>query len=187
MHPKSLLIATIALLMAGPGPAFAAGGHGHGQAHAHDTAAIGRPAAVSAARRTIRVEMHDNHFTPDTLRVKAGETIRFVVTNKGDFLHEFSLGTAAMHAEHQKTMAVMMEHGMLTPTGIDAERMKMDHSAMPGMDHGVGHDHANGVLVEPGKTADFAWTFDKTVDLEFACNVPGHYEAGMVGTVVIGR
>lgn len=171
-------------ITATPGLVFAgAGESGHG----HGTAAIGEPAKASSAKRTVRVEMHDNYFLPDTIPVKAGETVRFVIRNNGEFLHEFNIGTAAMHAVHQKEMAEMMEHGMLTTTGVDQKMMAMDHSKMPGMGHSMKHDDPNSVLVEPGQTKELAWTFSKDAALEFACNIPGHYEAGMVGKVEIGR
>lgn len=149
-------------------------GHGHGY-----TPAIGEPGKASAATRTVAIKLGDNFFEPETLPVKAGETIRFVLTNTGTLLHEFNIGTAATHAEHQKEMAMMVDHGMLTPTGIDHEKMKMDHSGMGGMTHH--HDDPNTVLVEPGQTKELVWKFSKTLNLEFACNMPGHYEAGMVG------
>lgn len=123
--------------------------------------------------------MVDNYFEPEWLTVRAGETVRFVIRNDGEFLHEFNLGTAAMHAAHQEEMATMMEHGMLTPTGIDDEKMMMDHGA-----GGMGHNDPNSVLVEPGKTAELVWTFTAATGLEFACNVPGHYDAGMMGEIV---
>jgi uncharacterized cupredoxin-like copper-binding protein len=56
---------------------------------------------------------------------------------------------------------------------------------MKGMD--MSHDDPNSVLVEPGKTAELVWTFDTDATLEFACNVPGHYEAGMVGPITISK
>jgi uncharacterized cupredoxin-like copper-binding protein len=43
--------------------------------------------------------------------------------------------------------------------------------------------HEGGVWVDPGKTASFVWTFARTSDLEFACNIPGHYEDGMRGAI----
>ena len=125
--------------------------------------------------------MSDIAFSPKSLDVKAGETVRFVLVNKGQLLHEFNLGHAAMHVEHQKEMLDMQQSGMLTPTGMS--HAGMDHSAMG---HGaMKHDDPNSVLVAPGKTAELTWTFTKTDNLEFACNVPGHYQAGMVGTVKI--
>ena len=147
---------------------------------------FGQPAPAASATRTVEVDMTDMAFTPKSLEVKAGETVRFVLVNNGQLLHEFNLGNAAMHAAHQKEMLEMQQSGMLTPTGVG--RGTMDHSAMghgsmemPGMKH----DDPNSVLVEPGKTAELTWTFSKADNLEFACNVPGHYQAGMVGKVKV--
>jgi len=147
-------------------PALADGAH---------TFAFGQAAPATKATRTVEVVLQDISFAPTSLDVKAGETVRFVLVNKGQLLHEFNLGDAAMHAEHQKEMLQMQASGMLTSTGMG----KMDHSAMG---HGaMKHDDPNSVLVEPGKTAELTWTFTKATGLEFACNLPGHYQAGMVG------
>jgi uncharacterized cupredoxin-like copper-binding protein len=156
-------------------PAFADAGHHHGGA-----TGIGEPGKASAVGRTIRVVLRDNTYEPASIRVKAGETVRFVVRNEGELLHEFNIGTPAMHAAHQKEMLAMMESGVLTPTGIDHEKMK--RSAMAGM-HGMTHDDPNSVLVEPGKTAELIWKFPHETTLEYACNIPGHYESGMVGHI----
>ena len=144
-------------------------------ADAAHTYAFGHAAPASQATRTVEVTLQDISFSPKSLDVKAGETVRFVLVNKGQLLHEFNLGDAAMHAEHQKEMLQMQASGMLTATGMG----KMDHAAMG---HGtMKHDDPNSVLVEPGKTAELTWTFTKATGLEFACNLPGHYQAGMVG------
>jgi uncharacterized cupredoxin-like copper-binding protein len=156
-----------------------------GHNHTHNTSAIGESAKATAATRTVQVKLIDNAFEPETIKIKAGETVRFVLTNAGQLLHEFNLGTAAMHAEHQKEMAMMVEHGMITASGIDENMMKMDHSGMQG--HVMKHDDPNSVLVGPGETRELVWKFSKTVDLEFACNIPGHYESGMVGKVDFAR
>ncbi|RMO53822.1 hypothetical protein ALQ29_04715 [Pseudomonas marginalis pv. marginalis] len=146
-------------------------------ADAAHTYAFGEAAPASKATRTVEVTLQDISFSPKSIDVKAGETVRFVLVNKGQLLHEFNLGDAAMHAEHQKEMLQMQASGMLTSTGMG----KMDHSAMG---HGdMKHDDPNSVLVEPGKTAELTWTFTKATGLEFACNLPGHYQAGMVGTL----
>ncbi|MBM9487996.1 cupredoxin domain-containing protein [Pseudomonas sp. ICBG1301] len=147
-------------------------------ADAAHTFAFGQPAPASKATRTVEVVLQDISFAPKSLDVKAGETVRFVLVNKGRLLHEFNLGDATMHAEHQKEMLQMQASGMLTATGMG----KMDHSAMGhGDGAGMQHDDPNSVLVEPGKTAELTWTFSKATGLEFACNLPGHYQAGMVG------
>lgn len=143
--------------------------------HGYD---FGKPAKAEQATRSIEITLGDMYFEPKSVQVKAGETVRFVIHNQGKLLHEFNLGTAAMHAEHQKEMQHMQQMGMLTPTG-----MQHDMGQMAGMDHSqmMKHDDPNSVLVEPGKSAELTWTFGKATALEFACNIPGHYQAGMVG------
>ncbi|NJN48274.1 MAG: copper-binding protein [Candidatus Competibacteraceae bacterium] len=145
---------------------------------------IGKPGQASAAQRTIEVMLGEMYFKPQDLAVKAGETVRFVVKNEGQLLHEFNIGTPAMHAHHREEMAEMMEHGMMTPTGVNPHMMHADHAE--GMGH-MKHDDPNSVLVEPGKTMELVWTFPRSGTLDFACNVPGHSEAGMIGKLTIGQ
>lgn len=166
-------------MLALPGAAFADAGHAHG------SASIGKPGAASAVTRTVQVKLGDMFYEPKAIQARPGETIRFVLTNAGELLHEFNIGTAAMHTEHQKEMLAMMDSGMLTPTGINTDMSKMDHSKMDG--HSMKHDDPNSVLVEPGKKGELIWTFTEAADLQFACNIPGHYESGMVGNIKFQR
>ena len=168
------------LLLAGCLLALSAGA----MADTAHTYAFGQPASADKATRTVEVVLQDMSFSPKSLDVKAGETVRFVLVNKGQLLHEFNLGDAAMHAEHQKQMMQMQSSGMLNATGMGKmDHGAMDHGAMGNMGNmgGMKHDDPNSVLVEPGKTAELTWTFTKASGLEFACNIPGHYQAGMVG------
>lgn len=141
---------------------------------------FGHPAKAGQATRTVELTLGDMYFEPKTLTVKEGETVHFVLVNKGQLLHEFNLGDAAMHAAHQQEMLKMVASGMLTSTGMKHDMAGMDHGDM-----GMKHDDPNSVLVEPGKTAELTWTFTKVTNLEFACNIPGHYQAGMVGKIAI--
>jgi len=150
--------------------------------------AFGKPAKAADADRTVEITLGDMYYEPDSVQVKAGETVRFVLKNEGALLHEFSLGNAAMHAEHQKHMLAMQQMGMLTPTSMQHDMSKMDHSQhdMSGMQHGkMTHDDPNTVMLEPGQSAELTWTFAQATGLEFACNIPGHYQAGMVGSVEV--
>lgn len=152
------------------------GGHGSG-GHSFD---FGMPGKSSGVSRTINVVMKDNYFDLKSIKVKAGETIHFKITNKGTFLHEFGIGTRAMHKAHQKQMMTMMDHGMIGASKINHDRMKMDHGPGKMM---MKHDDPNSVLLEPGKSGEIIWKFTKPMKLEFACNVPGHYQSGMVGRI----
>ena len=183
LHDLSVRLAFGAALVGMLSPAMAAPG---GAGHAHD---IGEPARTTSATRTIEVELGDSFYKPATVKVRAGDTIRFVLTNTGELLHEFNIGTAAMHADHRKEMQAMMDAGMLTATAVVTDPTKMDHSRMGhgsghGMSHGMmKHDDPNSVLVGPHQKKELVWKFPSGTKLEFGCNVPGHYEAGMVGKV----
>ncbi|MEL0108393.1 MAG: plastocyanin/azurin family copper-binding protein, partial [Rhodospirillaceae bacterium] len=85
-----------------------------------------------------------------------------------------------MHKAHQKQMMTMMDHGMIGASKINHERMKMDHGDGKMM---MKHDDPNSLLLEPGKSGEIIWKFTKPMKLEFACNVPGHYQSGMVGRI----
>lgn len=151
---------------------------------------FGQPGDAAKADRSVEIRLGDMYFEPESITVKSGETVRFVVKNEGSLLHEFNLGRAAMHAEHQQHMQQMVDSGMLGTTGMPHDMQGMDHSQMGhgGMSHGdmMGmHHDGNSVLVEPGKTAELTWTFGAATELEFACNMPGHYQAGMVGKMKV--
>lgn len=172
----ALVLALPVAALAGPGQAA---GHDHG-GH-HTGAEVGKPGKASEASRTVEVVMYDNYYEPESITVDAGETVRFVVRNEGMLVHEFNIGTAAMHAAHQEEMQMMVEHGVIQGDSINREMMKMDMGGGKTMEH----DDPNSVLLEPGKTGEIVWTFADAVDLEFACNVPGHYDAGMYGSLTI--
>ena len=146
--------------------------HGHHQ-HSLDWGEPGRAAEVN---RTIEVTMGDVFFKPESIQASEGDTIRFVLKNVGNLIHEFNIGTDHMHKEHQQEMVEMLKQGVITATSINHN--KMEHSGMK-------HDDANSVLLEPGESAELIWRFTKPKKLEFACNVPGHYEAGMVGLISV--
>ena len=82
-------------------------------------------------------------------------------------------------------MANMFQNGALSPTGAGKMMSDMGHS-MGGMKMvEMEHNDPNSVLIEPGATKELIWTFNTTTGLQFACNVPGHYQSGMVGQIVL--
>ena len=156
------------------GGAYASPAHSEGAG-----SSIGEPGKAENATRTIEIVMRDNLFEPERISVSEGETVLFTISNQGELVHEFNIGTAAMHAEHQKEMMTMMEHGVLEVDKINHEKMTMDMGGGQTMKH----TDPNSVLIEPGKSAQVVWTFPEDASLEFACNVPGHYQSGMVGEI----
>lgn len=138
---------------------------------------VGEPGKSSDVTRTINVKMYDNYYEPENISAKEGETVKFVVTNAGELVHEFNIATGEMHKAHQPEMMMMQEHGVLDGDRINMEAAKAMQASMG---HGM-HNDPNSVLLEPGKTGEVIWKFPEHAELEFACNVPGHYDAGMVG------
>lgn len=147
----------------------------------HDPIDFGQQGSAAEADRTVEIELGDNYFEPGEIVVQEGETIRFVLHNTGELLHEFNIGTSDMHAAHQAEMMDMMQNGMITAT---ATNMSMDHH---GNIETPIHDDPNSVLVEPGAVGELVWTFSRAADLEIACNIPGHYQAGMYGGIFFDR
>ena len=119
----------------------------------------GVAAAPEEATRTVEVSMHDTmRFDPERISVEEGETVRFVVTNAGEMMHEFVLGTRETNDEHAAMMV-----------------------KFPGMEH----DEPYMAQVAPDGTGEIVWTLNRAGDFDFACLIAGHYQAGMVGSLAV--
>lgn len=159
MHKKSLIVLAAALALSGAA-------HAHGERHADHTAPLvkeqtdwGIAAEAAEATRTLEVVMSDDmRFTPGKVSVKQGETLRIVVKNAGKIMHELVIGDPASLAEHAEMMV-----------------------KFPNMEH----DEPYMAHVAPGETAEIVWTFNRAGDFEFACLLPGHYQAGMLAAVSV--
>ena len=142
---------------------------------------IGSKGNITDAKRIIKVVMYDNYYEPSSFQIKEGETVKFEVENAGMLVHEFNIANKMMHMKHQPEMIKMAENGILLAFSIDKEKMKK----MAKMDKSMGHSHSNSVLLEPKQKGYIIWKFDNAVNIEVACNVPGHYQAGMIAKVNI--
>ena len=150
-------------------------------AYADKNMKIGSKGNETDVTRVIKVVMYDNYYEPSSFHIKKGETIKFEVENAGMLVHEFNIANKMMHMKHQPEMIKMAENGILLAFSIDKEKMKK----MAKMDKSMGHSHSNSVLLEPKQKGDIIWKFDNAVNIEIACNVPGHYQAGMIAKVNI--
>lgn len=162
---KSTLAALALLPLAGT----AIAGAGHETAHS-----IGQPGTDAKVDRVIEISMDEMSYSPNTLEVTAGETVRFKISNEGQVVHEFNLGTPESWAAHEGEMKAMMQKGMMSMRRVHHEKMQ---------EMGMAHDDPNSVLLEPGESAEIVWTFPEHGRIGYACNVPGHLEAGMKGNV----
>jgi uncharacterized cupredoxin-like copper-binding protein len=156
MHKRTLLLALMASVANG------ALAHGSGKKAGpvkKEQKDWGIAGDARQIKRTIEVRMLDTmRFVPERVDVKLGETVRFNVRNSGKVLHEFVIGTKKENAEHAALMVKF-------PT--------MEHHE-PYMAH-----------VPPGAAGSIVWTFNRTGEFEFACLIAGHYQSGMVGTIMV--
>ena len=145
--------------------------HGHSTSEGHGPGAskidyaqaeehvFGKAGDPEKASKTVTIDMSDRlRFDPSEIRVNQGETVRFVVRNKGKLQHEIVLGTA----ESLYTHAQMMKK-------------------FPGMEH----DEPHMAHVAPSNQHVMGWQFTNAGQYEFGCLVPGHFDAGMKGTVIV--
>ena len=153
----------------------------HSFSYADNNMRIGSKGKESEVSRVIKVFMYDNYYEPNSFQIKVGETIKFEVENAGMFVHEFNIANKMMHMKHQPEMFKMTENGILLADSIDKKKMK----TMAKMDKAMAHSHSNSVLLEPKQKGEIIWKFDNAVNIEVACNVPGHYQAGMIAKVNI--
>ena len=140
---------------------------------------IGEKGNPSEVSRIIQVKMYDNYYEPSEFKIKKNETIKFVVYNYGELVHEFNIATKKMHLKHQPEMMRMVENEILLVDRIDRKKMK----EMSKKDHSMSHSHSNSVLLEPNQSAELIWKFSTDARLEAACNVPGHYDVGMIAQI----
>ena len=160
---KQLLNPLLVLLLASSPAVHAHGDDDHGAAKqskaSSEPTAFGQAGDPAKVDRTINVTMNDQmRFDPATIAVRQGETVRFRLTNRGAVLHEMVLGTENELRKH-------------------AELMRR----FPDMEH----DDAHMAHVKPGANGEIVWKFDRKGEFGFACFVPGHFEAGMIGKVVV--
>jgi uncharacterized cupredoxin-like copper-binding protein len=157
------LVTTLVALMLAMNPAaLLAHGDGHTASDDYDPVdtEFGSYEPGMKAMRTIEVDMNDQmRFTPALIKVTQGEVIRFVHTNSGKLMHEFVLGTPETLAEH-------------------ADLMKK----FPGMEHSEPYM----AHVPPGKKGEIIWKFTKSGEFGFGCLIPGHFDAGMKGRIIVG-
>lgn len=131
-------------------------------AAAHGSFAAGDPGDPTKPSRVVEIKMTEGNgtmaYAPAKVEVRLGEQIKFVLINTGELDHEFMLDSTEHNAKHKAAMEKNPE---------------------------MEHDDPNGKRLPPKTSAEIVWRFTKPGTFEYACLIPGHYEAGMLGTVVV--
>lgn len=135
---------------------------GHG-GHAQDEAfSAGEPGDPNKPARIVQVTMTEADgkmlFAPSRIEIKKDEQVKFMLRNNGELDHEFVLATTGENLKHAEGM---------------------------GKNPDMEHDDPNAKRLAPKKTGEMVWKFSKTGEFEYSCLLPGHREAGMIGTIVV--
>ncbi|QCI73435.1 MULTISPECIES: copper-resistant cuproprotein CopI [Vibrio] len=121
---------------------------------------VGMPAQGAKPDQVVHVLLSDDMKITfkNKVDIEPNDVVQFVVMNTGKIDHEFSIGSASEQLEHREMMKNMGNHA---------------------------HDSGSTVTVKPGKAKQMLWHFHGDNNVEFACNIPGHAEAGMVKAVTL--
>lgn len=164
MRTTTATLLAAALLLSASAAALAHGDEEHATRPAYDATKVedtvfGREGNPAKIARTVRIDMSDAmRFTPDKLTIQRGQTVRFVLHNGGQVLHEMVIGTPEALTQHATLMR-----------------------KFPNMEHA----EANMAHVQPGQQGEIVWQFTQVGNFDFACLIPGHFEAGMVGHITV--
>lgn len=162
---NSISLAFAAFALVAVAPVFAHGDGPHSKNRDAEIStelhAFGKQGDRRKVTRTIHIDMSDQmRFSPAAIRVKQGETIRFIVRNKGKLPHEMVVGT----------LEELKEHGELMKKFPDME-----------------HDEPYMAHVKPGDQQEMIWQFTHAGDFYFGCLMPGHFDAGMIGKITVKK
>ncbi|MBY7787184.1 cupredoxin family protein [Vibrio fluvialis] len=122
---------------------------------------VGMSATGSKPTKVVHVLLSDDMkitFKKE-VDIQPNDVVQFVIMNTGKIDHEFSIGSAKEQLAHREMMRSMNGQHM--------------------------HDSGSTVTVQPGKAKQLMWHFQGDNHVEFACNIPGHAEAGMVKKVTL--
>ncbi|ENN6810538.1 cupredoxin family protein [Vibrio fluvialis] len=122
---------------------------------------VGMSATGSKPTKVVHVLLSDDMTITfkKEVDIQPNDVVQFVIMNTGKIDHEFSIGSAKEQLTHREMMRSMNGQHM--------------------------HDSGNTVTVQPGKAKQLMWHFQGDNHVEFACNIPGHAEAGMVKKVTL--
>ncbi len=109
------------------------------------------------SKRSVELTVRHSQFSLGDLKVRPGETVRFVLRNTDPIPHELIVGDQAVQDVHE--------------AGTESH-----HGDRPGE-----------VSVAPGETAVTTYRFGREGDqMLFGCHLPGHWAYGMKGTILVG-
>jgi uncharacterized cupredoxin-like copper-binding protein len=120
-----------------------------------DDGRAAEPRPLGPGTVTVVVDIEYSRFEPASLRVAAGTTVRFVVSNHDPISHEFIVGPPDVHRRHRN--------------GTEPR-----HDPKPGE-----------ISLGPDEQGVTTYVFDEPGVTDMACHLPGHYDYGMHGEIEV--
>ncbi len=132
------------------------------------------------------IVLNDFAFAPPTVRLHVGDTIRLTLRNDGKTAHEWLIGRGLVKtAEEQGFQQDLL--ALLNPR-LEGSQYAQEAVGRrpPGRSSGAVRA-SRGLAIEPGGTVTLQFTVPASAKGEWsmACFLPGHYESGMRGTLII--
>ena len=119
-------------------------------------------AIPSSADRVVELSMAAMHFIPDSLTVRVGETVAFVITNPNDIAHEVYIGDLNDQDAHEAM-----------------------HMAAPSNQQALVSHYGTGLFLDPHGTGVLTYHFAVAGQIYIGCHLPGHWARGMHALVTV--
>lgn len=128
-------------------------------------------------RQRVTVVMDEYSFSPSTLTLPAGNRVEITLVNQGRLPHEFMVYPAdpSMPMERRAMHEWVEENSMFKGVEVTVEVEGNTISAGELVE----------VVVKPGGSVTLRFVPTRAGTFEFACLIPGHYEQGQKGRLVV--
>jgi len=149
------------------------------------------PAFAAPKVHRVTLAMRDFALQPATLYLKAGERVKLVIQNRGAAEHEWSAGRGLIDIPYEKgfrTDLLAMLKPRVSGQGYDLEQlMTTNLDTEEGVEGETATQLGQEVDVAPGGQVvlDFTVPQDAKGMWQMGCFLPGQYESGMYGAILI--
>ncbi len=179
-----LLVVGLAVLVWNPSLSGSDGAAGHSDGGIVD----------SGDELVITMRTEDFKFVPETVTIKVGQTVRLRLDNHDPVLHDYTTDEAefivleADGAAHDDHEVVAASHD--DDDGVVASHDDDDHDMDSDMDSDMDPEAQVSlqplhIAAEGDEHGELVFEATEPDEYVFYCSVPGHREAGMVGTIII--
>ncbi len=141
----------------------------------------------------IEITLDEYSFSPNPLLIPAGREVTLVIRNAGRVGHEFMAGRDPEGNDFKQDLFAGLHVNIEQVEGSDPDQAQptdANHAEQSADEHHAnGEGHAHGTMVEAQAGQTFVMTFtlpeERRGEWTTGCFLPGHYEAGMHGALIV--